>query len=90
MNSLDQSKNRTIRNTDIEKIKSYLVKSLTTESVGLGLTEEERREELHRTLERRCNLWTCRWRCHVERWPGGVGLYRTGRAARAGLGARAR
>jgi len=51
MNSLDQSKNRTIRNTDIEKIKSYLVKSLTTESVGLGLTEEERREEILQRLD---------------------------------------
>ena len=51
MNSLDQSKNRTIRNTDIEKIKSYLLKSLTTESVGLGLTEEERREEILQRLD---------------------------------------
>jgi pilus assembly protein CpaF len=51
MNSLDQSKNRTIRNTDIDKIKSYLVKSLTTESVGLGLTEEERREEILQRLD---------------------------------------
>jgi pilus assembly protein CpaF len=51
MNSLDQSKNRTIRNTEIDKIKSYLVKSLTTESVGLGLTEEERREEILQRLD---------------------------------------
>jgi pilus assembly protein CpaF len=50
MNTLDQSKNKTIRNTDIEKIKSYLVKSLTTESVGLGFTEEERRQEILQRL----------------------------------------
>ena len=50
MNSPNQSQSRTIRNTDIEKIKSYLINALTTESVGLGLSEEERRQEILQRL----------------------------------------
>ena len=46
MTSPTQTPSRTLKNTDIEKLKSYLINTLTAEYVGTDLPEKERRQEL--------------------------------------------